>query len=101
MSVNTILKQNSKEILNQFVKDIFPQAGCSEKHLCQAAKVMMHTNLKRTKLHRQLSAYANNSTHHPCSIPATEEHRMKVFLTKIKECSQEQHSKLKNETDVK
>uniref|UniRef100_A0A671LVD9 Interleukin 4 n=1 Tax=Sinocyclocheilus anshuiensis TaxID=1608454 RepID=A0A671LVD9_9TELE len=100
-NVDVMLKQRSKMNLNQFVKDVLPSAGCSEKHLCQAAMVMMNTNLKLSMLHRRLFAYANYSGHHHCSVPASEEHRMEVFLTKIQKCCQELYSKLKHKRHVK
>ncbi len=35
--------------------------------------------------------------HHHCDVPASEEHKMKDFLTKIKECCRKQYSSLKSE----
>ncbi|KAL1262375.1 hypothetical protein QQF64_007640 [Cirrhinus molitorella] len=93
-NVDQILQQSSASNLSQFVKDVFPAAGCSEKHLCQAAMVMTNTHLNHCMLHRRLFAYANYSGHHHCAVSASEEHKMGVFLTKIKECCQEQYSKL-------
>uniref|UniRef100_A0A8C2C1E4 Interleukin 4 n=1 Tax=Cyprinus carpio TaxID=7962 RepID=A0A8C2C1E4_CYPCA len=59
--VETVLKQSSSEILNQFVKDVIPSAGCSEENLCQAARVMMNTHLKYSRLHRRLFAFSEVS----------------------------------------
>ncbi|KAK2891320.1 hypothetical protein Q8A67_013963 [Cirrhinus molitorella] len=60
-NVDQILQQSSASNLSQFVKDVFPAAGCSEKHLCQAAMVMTNTHLNHCMLHRRLFAYANYS----------------------------------------
>ncbi|XP_073676338.1 interleukin-4 [Garra rufa] len=93
-NVDQILEQSSTSNLSQFVRDVFPAAGCSEKHLCQAAMIMPNKHLSHTMLKRRLFAYANYSGHHQCNVSASEEHKMVVFLTKIKECCKEQYSKL-------
>uniref|UniRef100_A0A8C1U4P3 Interleukin 4 n=1 Tax=Cyprinus carpio TaxID=7962 RepID=A0A8C1U4P3_CYPCA len=91
--VKQILNQSSSTNLNQFVIDVFPPVGCSEKHICQAAMVMMNTELSHSMLHRRLFAYANYSGHLHCNVTASEEHRMDVFLEKIKDCCKAQYSK--------
>uniref|UniRef100_A0A672MYF0 Interleukin 4 n=1 Tax=Sinocyclocheilus grahami TaxID=75366 RepID=A0A672MYF0_SINGR len=92
--VDSHLKPSSTTNLNQFVKDAFPPVSCTEKHLCQAAMVMMNTQLNHSMLHRRLFAYADYSGHRHCNVTATEEHRMDAFLKKIKDCCKEQYSKL-------
>uniref|UniRef100_A0A8C1XLZ8 Interleukin 4 n=1 Tax=Cyprinus carpio TaxID=7962 RepID=A0A8C1XLZ8_CYPCA len=86
--VQMVLKKSSSEILNQFVKDVIPSAGCSEEHLCQAARVMMNTHLKYSGLHRRLFAFSENCSRH---IPASDEIQMKDFLKKINVCCNTLH----------
>ncbi|XP_026106238.1 uncharacterized protein il4 [Carassius auratus] len=99
--VKKILNQSSAVNLNQFVRDVFPPVGCSEEHICQAAMVMMNTELSYSMLHRRLFAYANYSGHLQCNVTASEEHRMDVFLEEIKNCCKEQYSKLLKQPDEK
>uniref|UniRef100_A0A9J7XBT5 Interleukin 4 n=2 Tax=Cyprinus carpio TaxID=7962 RepID=A0A9J7XBT5_CYPCA len=85
--VEMLLKHSSSEILNQFVKDVIPSVGCSEEHLCQAARVMMNTHIK-TMLKRRLFAYSKNCS---SDIPASDEIQMRDFLKKISICCNTLH----------
>ncbi|XP_050983970.1 interleukin-4 [Labeo rohita] len=99
--VDQILKSSSlKSLNNQFVKEVFP-TSCSEKHLCQAAMVMINTPLNHSMLHRRLFAYANYSGHHQCNVSASDEHKMNYFLKDIKKCCQELSYQLKQRKNKK
>nr|ALB06090.1 interleukin-4 [Ctenopharyngodon idella] len=94
--VNQTLHNHSEKNLKQFVRDIFQSVRCSGEALCQAAKVLngVHLNTDpNNMIYRNLFTYADLTVHRNCSVTASEEHPVKDFLKKIKDCCQLLYSK--------
>nr|QEG59347.1 Il-4/13b [Ctenopharyngodon idella]QEG59348.1 Il-4/13b [Ctenopharyngodon idella] len=92
--VNHVLHDKSEENLDKFVRDIFQSVRCSDEALCQAAKVLKGVRLNKDPnnlIYRNLFALTR---HRNCSITASEERPVKVFLENIKDCCQTLFSKL-------
>ncbi|XP_043113208.1 interleukin-4 [Puntigrus tetrazona] len=91
--VELMLEPRSGINLDQYVKHVFPEEGCSAKHFCQAGKVITNRDLSFTMLRRRLFAYANHSGIRHCSVRTSQEDKMGVFLTKIKNCCKKLNSR--------
>ncbi|KAI7801368.1 interleukin-4 [Triplophysa rosa] len=89
-SVNIILKSNSKEIFEQFVKDVFKIHACSEESLCRAAEALKHAyrNTELYMLRRRLYSYAVYTGLQNCTVPNADESSMDKLLNDLKHCCQ-------------